>query len=185
MDRLAESVVRMQARLEEHGIESAVIGALAVAVWGEPRTTRDVDLKVLVEREQAERLVAALPPAFQGLGGQPLELLRTYGMLFGKDELDTRVDLLLAEIPFDREAILNSVEVQLHPNQSARVVTAEALVIYKIVAARPRDREDALSILRRQARLDLSYVRTWLRKFEGALDDATLLESLEDLLRQA
>ena len=48
--------MKLQQRLGRSGISSAVIGGLAVGVWGEPRATRDVDLKVLLQRDEAPRL---------------------------------------------------------------------------------------------------------------------------------
>jgi hypothetical protein len=48
MDNLVQSIKTLQQRLEAIGISSVVIGGVAVAVWGEPRVTRDVDLKVLL-----------------------------------------------------------------------------------------------------------------------------------------
>lgn len=55
MDYLIRSVADLQRRLEKAGIPSAVIGGLAVGAWGEPRLTRDVDLKVLAQRDERGR----------------------------------------------------------------------------------------------------------------------------------
>jgi hypothetical protein len=44
MDNLFQSIQTLQRRLNDAGIPSVVIGGVAVAVWGEPRVTRDVDL---------------------------------------------------------------------------------------------------------------------------------------------
>ena len=49
MDILLHVLKDVQGRLDHAGIASAVIGGLAVAVWGEPRLTRDVDFKVLAD----------------------------------------------------------------------------------------------------------------------------------------
>ena len=46
MENLLPSIVALQERLSDAGIPSVVIGGVAVAAWGEPRVTRDVDLKV-------------------------------------------------------------------------------------------------------------------------------------------
>ncbi|MFQ6101787.1 MAG: hypothetical protein ACE5OS_11225 [Anaerolineae bacterium] len=41
MENLFESLVALQDRLRQAGIPSAVIGGVAVGVWGEPRVTRE------------------------------------------------------------------------------------------------------------------------------------------------
>ena len=47
------------------------------------------------------------------------------------------------------------------------VATPEDLIVYKLIADRPRDRDDVLAILRTQARagraLDWAYVERWTR----------------------
>ena len=53
MENLFRSIQSLQERLLENEIPSIVIGGVAVAAWGEPRVTRDVDLKILLGREDA------------------------------------------------------------------------------------------------------------------------------------
>ncbi len=60
METLFRSIQTLQRRLNKAGIPSVVIGGVAVATWGNPRVTRDVDLKVLLGREDADRLLALL-----------------------------------------------------------------------------------------------------------------------------
>ena len=67
MEALLQSVRILQVRLTEVGIRSVVIGGVAVAVWGEPRVTRDVDLKVSLGRDSAQQLLQALAPGYNTL----------------------------------------------------------------------------------------------------------------------
>jgi len=60
MDNLFHTIQTIQERLLEANIPSIVIGGMAVAAWGEPRLTRDVDLKVLLSRQEADRLLEVL-----------------------------------------------------------------------------------------------------------------------------
>ncbi len=69
-----------------------------------------------------------------------------------QDASGTRVDLLLADMGFDEVAIGRAVEVEVH-------VDAENVA------------------MRQGKRLDRDYVNYWLRQFELALDDSTLVES--------
>ena len=57
MENLIRSVADLQRRLEEAGVPSVVIGGLAVSAWGEPRLTRDADLKVLARRDERGRIL--------------------------------------------------------------------------------------------------------------------------------
>lgn len=54
MESLYDSLLRAQHELSRAGVESAAIGGLAVAAWGRARATQDVDLKVLLDRSEAQ-----------------------------------------------------------------------------------------------------------------------------------
>jgi hypothetical protein len=51
-----------------------------------------------------------------------------------------------------------------------------------LISTRPRDREDVWGIVRRQGDdLDDAYILNWLRQFELALDDSTLVTEYKKL----
>ncbi len=53
---------------------------------------------------------------------------------------------------------------------------AEDLIIYKLISIRPHDHEDVRGVVLHQGPdLDDGYVLDWLRQFEVALDDSTLV----------
>jgi hypothetical protein len=176
VENLFQSVVTLQDRLRRAGILSAVIGGVAVGVWGEPRVTRDVDVKVLLGRDDAPRLLEALSPDHVPLQADPLAALTRTGILFVQDAQGTRLYLLLSDVSFDAEAIRRAREVTLQPGLVASVCSPEDLIIYKLISTRQRDHDDAESVVRRQGdALDDEYVLAWLRRFEQALDDSTLV----------
>lgn len=56
---------------------------------------------------------------------------------------------------------------------------------YKVISTRPRNHEDARNVVRRQGHaLDDRYVLHWLRQFEIALDDSTLVTQYRQWRRQ-
>lgn len=175
MKHLARSVAALQQRFAEAGVPSAVIGGLAVSAWGEPRLTRDADLKVLARRDEREHileLLADLTP----LHADPDEALRRQGLAFFQDAEGTRIDVMLAETSFDEAAIGRARTVEIQPGLAVRVCSAEDLIVYKLVSTRMQDHLDVEGIVRRQgAALDDRYVEQWLHQFEVALDDSTLL----------
>ncbi len=72
--------------------------------------------------------------------------------------------------------------VELEPGLSARVCSAEDLLIYKIISTRPLDQIDVEDIVRSQGdKLDDQYVLHWLRLLEQALDDSTLISTYRRL----
>ncbi len=186
MGDLFKSLVALQDRLRRAGIPSTAIGGIAVGVWGEPRTTRDIDVKVLLKRDEAPRLLGIIVPDYVPAQPDPLQALKRSGILFVQDSQGTRLDLLLAETSFDVAAIERARMVELQPGVVASICSPEDLIIYKMISTRPRDYEDAESVIRRQGDvLNDAYIMGWLRQFEQALDDSTLVAEYQRLRSKA
>lgn len=184
MEHLIRSVADLQQRLEEAGLPSVVIGGLAVSAWGEPRLTRDADLKVLARRDERGRILA-LVADFTPLHADPDEAFRRRGIAFFQDPAGTRVDVMLAETSFDETAIGRARVMELKPGLAVRLCSPEDLIVYKMVSLRTKDRADVEGIIKRQGnRLDDRYVENWLHQFEQALDDSTLVAEYRRLRRQ-
>ncbi|MFZ1475357.1 MAG: hypothetical protein WBE17_10665, partial [Anaerolineae bacterium] len=169
---------------EEAGVPSVVIGGLAVSAWGEPRLTRDADLKVLARRDERGRILE-LVSDFTPLHADPDEAFRRHGIAFFQDPAGTRVDVMLAETTFDETAIGRARVMELKPGLVVRVCSPEDLIVYKMVSLRTKDRVDVEGIIKRQGnRLDDRYVENWLHLFEQALDDSTLVAEYRRLRHQ-
>jgi hypothetical protein len=185
MENLFQSILLLQKLLLDAGIPSIVIGGIAVAAWGEPRVTRDVDLKILLSREDADRLLKILSNDYRSLVSNPREMLRKQALVFIQDSLGTRLDLLLADTPYDVMAIQRGRYVEVQPGAAINLCSPEDLIIYKLISTRSRDHEDTKGVVRRQGELlDDNYIVNWLRQFEQALDDSTLVAEYEGLRRE-
>jgi hypothetical protein len=185
MDKLIGSVIAIQKHLEENGVDSVLIGGLAIGAWGEPRTTRDVDLKVLLRRSEAQRLLDILGTDFTPIRPNPLQALKGDGILFVQNKLDIRIDLMLADTDFDLSTIRRGRQIELAPGQTVRVCSPEDLLVYKLLAPRGRDYDDVVNIIQRQGdNLDDAYITQWLKEFEKALDDSNLVRDYQNLRQQ-
>jgi len=185
MDNLLLSIQKIQKLLNDARIPSIVIGGIAIAAWGEPRLTRDVDLKILLSREEVDLLLSILETGYKMLIANPGEALRKQGLVFIRDDRGTRLDLMLADTPYDSLAIQRGRDIDIQPGIAIRVCSPEDLIIYKLISTRLRDHEDASSVIQRQgSSLDNKYIIHWLRQFEQALDDSTLVDEYRRLSRQ-
>jgi len=181
MENLITAVIALQEIFEKADIPSALIGGIAVGVWGEPRLTRDVDIKVLAWRDERARVLQVLS-AFTPLNADPDAAFQRNGIAFFQDCGGVRVDVMLVDTHFDETVIGRAKMVELQPGQQVRVCSAEDLIIYKLVSIRPRDRLDVEGIVKRQGeKLDDGYVEKWLYQFEQALDDSTLVREYRHL----
>lgn len=105
------------------------------------------------------------------VGGMPLEKIRLY--LEGKG-IDA--DVFLAETAFQREVITRRVTCTVE-GQPVSLVTAEDLILFKLIASRPRDLLDVQDVLFTQGDLDEAYMRQWAKELGVA-------EKLEEVLSQ-
>ncbi|MBS1248822.1 MAG: hypothetical protein MAG431_00386 [Chloroflexi bacterium] len=184
MNELIDSVIAFQNLLEKEGISVMAIGGIAVGVWGEPRLTRDIDMKVLLRREDRAQLLDILQE-FIPLNENPDEAFRRHGLAFFQDPNGTRIDVMLADTVFDEKAIERACSVVLSSGKNIRVCTAEDLIIYKLLSTRTKDRADVESIVQKQGdMLDGSYIEDWLSQFEEALADSTLIRGFRNLRKQ-
>jgi hypothetical protein len=186
MENLFQSILDLQKLLLKAGIPSIVIGGVAVAAWGEPRVTRDVDLKILLDRNDIDRLLEILATNYQSLVTDPREALRKQAMVIVQDSIGTRLDILLAETPYDVVAIQRGRNEEVQSGKTIRMCSPEDLIIYKLISTRSRDHDDARTVTSRQGdSLDDNYVIEWLEQFEKALDDSTLVAEYQSLRREA
>lgn len=182
MNDLIDSVIAFQSFLKKEDIPVMAIGGIAVAVWGEPRLTRDIDMKVLVSRDNRAQLLAVLQ-TFMPLQEDSDESFRRLGLAFFQDSNGVRIDVMLADTIFDETAIGRACDIDFAPDKKIRVCTAEDLIIYKMLSTRTKDRADVESILQKQGdALDDTYIKNWLAQFEEALADSTLIRDFRKIL---
>ena len=176
--------------LTELAVPYALIGGAARNLWGTPRSTTDLDFEVLVEAPMLDRLTQVL--AQRGLpvyrrhqssdSGDSLPDLVV--VRFG-GEAGVRVDLLLSKTPFQQQAVRRAVQVPFQ-DETCRAITMEDLVVYKLIADRPRDRLDVLDVLGARLRsggtVDWVHIEHWaaewgvtdaLNRARAQLDDAS------------
>jgi len=170
--------------LEESGTPFVFIGGVAVIALGFPRSTVDVDAAVLASATTPEDLLAVFERHdIIARISDAVEFARRRGVLLAvHQESGINLDVSLARLPFEEEAIRSGREI-LYEGVSIRVPRAEDLIIYKLVASRPRDVEDAEKlILLYASEIDTGRVRRILAEFCRVLEDESRLETLERLL---
>ncbi len=145
-------------RLEEAGIGYMVIGGLANAVWGSPRSTIDIDCTVLLDPARVGGLLETLGPEYLSRTDDPEAFVRRTRVLPLRHRDGVQIDLIFAMLPFEEEAVGRAVEVKVR-GFPVRFCSPEDLVLHKIVSDRERDRQDVEDILRRRrSSLDRSYL---------------------------
>lgn len=166
MTRLLQALLRVTADLEDLGVRWALVGGLAVSVWVEPRTTRDIDLAIAVENDrQAERLIrdlkargyVLLPEHFEQAATGRLATVRFN--VPGEGEALIVLDLLLASSGLEPEVVEAARLVEIAPGFSVPVAIPFHLLALKVLAGRPQDLPDAQNLLAAATPADIQNAR--------------------------
>lgn len=177
-------LAQLATTLSERSIGYVIIGGQAVLLHGEPRFTDDIDVTVLVPPYEPEPIhqichELGLTPKFEGAQ----EFARLSLVLPCRHaQSGFGVDIAFADSPYER-LVIDRAERHEVAGVPVMFVGVEDLLVQKLIAFRPQDRLDILSILNRQANVDLGHIRHWLRQFEQVIEDP-LLERLEEMLAQ-
>lgn len=168
--------------LEQRQIPYMVIGGQAVLVYGEPRLTRDIDVTLGVGPERMGEVVElARAASWSLLVENPQDFVQKTMVLPCQDPASSiRIDLIFSNSAYERQAMGRVRRLQMEKAQVC-FAAAEDVIIHKIIAGRPRDLEDVRSILLKNPKLNLEYIRHWLEEFDRSLGEHYLrrFEELE------
>jgi hypothetical protein len=164
---LAGKILAVDEALSGAGIPHAVGGAIALAYYGEPRMTIDVDVNVFVLVDRSHEIAQALAPLGIDVEMNERELARDQEarlmwdrnpvhLFFSHDPLHEVMPAAVRRVPFADSTI--------------PIVSPEHLVIRKATLDRPKDWLDIEPILVAKTPLDLEEVRTWLTRLAGRDD---------------
>jgi hypothetical protein len=180
---VAELLADLAAALDGLEVDWYLFGAQAAIVHGAARLTADVDVTVLLP---ASRSIDMLIEAAQRCGfgvrfDDPRFLASTRVIALTHVRTAMPLDIVLGgpglEELFTARATRRNVE-----GTDVPVVSAEDLVVMKVLAGRPKDIEDVAAVLTAQhASFDAGYTRLTLTALEQALGQSDLLPVFEQL----
>jgi predicted nucleotidyltransferase len=152
---------------ERLNIPYAVMGGLAVRAHGIPRPTYDVDLAILVDRQKLANVTSEIRQLGYEVAEQydkgwvdavsGLPFIKAATFIEGRSLV---ADIFLAETDFLRSLIARRIRDTVN-GFNAWLVTAEDLILLKLIANRPRDIADIADVLVMQLSLDDEYLRRW------------------------
>jgi len=168
-----ELLNRMVAALKAEGIPYMLTGSLASSIYGEPRSTNDIDLVIDPSPDALDRLVGRLQR--EGLYVD-LEAARTAlrdrGQ-FNAIALDAKVDFIIRKAgPHSTLAFERRQRVQ-DPDMDVDVVSPEDLILSKlqwaIETGSDRQFRDVAGVVALVDKLDRTYIELWAGRL-GILD---------------
>jgi len=166
--------IDVQQRLAADGIRTAIGGALALAYHVEQaRSTQDIDLNVLLPKQEAARVLRLLP---DDVGWKPTHLAAIerdgqVRIMWDVDEPPPMpLDLFFAEHEFHQVATDRALWVPML-DAEVPILSATDLTVFKALFDRPKDWVDIGEMVAYAApSLDLAEAGRWVAEIVGADD---------------
>lgn len=161
-------------------VDHVFVGALAVAAFGVPRTTSDVDVIVDYSEGDASRLAESFRRQRFRISSADLQDARAEGAhCTAHDSLsDFHVDIAPAARPRAKDAIRHAVRVRWR-GTTLPIADPEHTIVMKLVYGSDQDLEDALGIFVRQRR------RLKMRRMREFAIRQGALKALREIERKA
>jgi hypothetical protein len=166
--------------LESQQIQYMIIGGIANSIYGIPRQTYAIDIKFNLVEIKIENFINDL----LAVGSIVVENLVTFLHETGVipiDVGDVRVDLILASLPFEQEALQRSKKQTIYGIE-VNVTRAKGLIIQKAISPRNKDWMDIEGILDNQkSNLDWKYILHHVKQLSEFLADSPIYSKIEKL----
>jgi len=160
-----------------------IIGGVAAGTLGEPRITADVDVDIVIDKENVpDFLDKAAKAGFRVLKEKCLVSVERTGV-FQINFEDFHVDFIIASTGLEAAAFERAKTIKLY-GIKAFFPSPEDLILLKIIPGRDKDLLDAKSVvLRHKGKLDTRYLKTWARKLCDEAEDMRIWKVLNNLLK--
>lgn len=161
---LPEGIIVIHGRFAQDNIPHAFGGAIALAYWGIPRATNDIDVNVFLSQEHRARVLDSISNIFpitnRADAERQVEHTAQVRLRWGR----LPVDLFFSDTDF-HDAMAERARVVDYVGTRIPVLSAEDLLLCKAFFNRPKDWIDIEDVVRVQAHLDVGYLCHWLNEF--------------------
>ncbi len=179
-DRTLEDIDQ---RCRAHQIPYVIVGGIAANLHGYLRVTADIDVTILAEIDNLEKILRVFADDYIALKPNPLAFFqRCLFIPLQYQSTGIKVDVAAALSGFERLAVKRG-QPLLYNKVELNVCTIEDLIIMKLVAARPKDIGDLQVLVpKNRQKLDVRYLRTRAKEFID-VERSDVLEKLEEFLK--
>jgi hypothetical protein len=181
--RLEQALADLTAALEATGVPWMVIGGIALIARGVRRFTTDIDAAVRGDEVAIPSLLAKLARRriVPRIGDAERFAKQNLVLLLEHAPSGVELDVSLAWTEFEHEAIA-SAKVASFGAVKAPMARPEDLIVFKAIAGRGKDIEDATALLVLYPKLDLARIRDRVRQLADLADAPELAVGLEAVI---
>ena len=160
-----------------------IIGGIAAGTIGESRATGDVDVDIIISRENIPAFLDKAEKAhFKVLKKKCIKSAEQTGV-FQINYEDFHIDFIIASTNVETSAFERAQVRKLY-GIKAFFPTPEDMILLKIIPGRDKDLLDAKNIiLRHKGKLDIRYLKKWATKLCDEAENMRIWITLNELLK--
>lgn len=137
---------------QREGVDFMLVGGYAVALYGWPRTTFDIDFWIMANPDNAKAVMRAIKAFGAPLMELTAEDFHKPGMVFQIGNEPQRIDIISAVDGLDyADAVGRAVTMNVD-GMEIKVLSLDDLIVNKRASGRPKDIADALALEKLKAR---------------------------------
>ena len=185
MTQLESALLEVTGVLDRLRVPYMLIGGLAVSLWGEPRSTLDVDVTVWVESENFEHTIAEIGKLLNILPKKPISFVQSTRVLPCMSSQQVKIDIIFAALEEERRIIQRAQPIKT-AGTTIKVASVEDLLFMKLASERPKDTQDSRALLRRfRKTIDRDYLEPRLRELADGLARPDILTIYHEEMNRA
>jgi hypothetical protein len=183
MNELLRAALDLQTLLDSRGWPFCIIGGIALIRWGTPRFTRDVVIALLTGYGREDEFTAPLlNSGYTGRVTDAAAFARRNRVLLVKAPNGISIDISLAALPYEEQAIRRASMFEFAEGCSLRTCSAEDLIVLKLFAFRQQDLADVQSVVDlRGSSLGWDYIKESLSPLAEAKEEPGIMRELARL----
>jgi hypothetical protein len=184
--RIEDALAALSGALSEVAAPWMVIGGIAVIAHGVQRMTTDIDAVIQGDAVSVHALIASLRryQIVPRLDNAEAFAAANLVLLMRHRPTEVDLDLSFGWTVFEHEALAARARTR-YGDVAAPMARVEDLLVFKAMAGRPHDIDDAVTLLTLYPRIDLTRVRGRVAELAELAEDPELMLGLERILRAA
>jgi Nucleotidyltransferase of unknown function (DUF6036) len=158
MNGLYIAALEVQDFFESRQWRFCIIGGLAVARWGQPRTTQDVDVSLLTGFGSEAEYIDAILEHFDARLPDAAQFALQSRVVLANAANGVPLDIALAAFPYEEQVIARATRFEFARGVELVTASAEDMLVLKAFSGRDQDWSDVQGIItRQQDNLDWDY----------------------------
>lgn len=168
--------------LNKEGFEYIIIGGIASGILGEPRTTVDIDIDILLDKDNIKEFLDKAKKAGFKVNKKVCTARAKLTSVFQINYGDFHIDFIISSIDLETQAHKRKKAIKVY-GLEAFFPTPEDFILLKLIPGRPQDLIDVeKTVIRYKGKLDIKYLETWAQKLSDEAQDMRIWNELKRLL---